>query len=39
VLFRSPDQKTKLERVASACPVHRSLLPEIEHDVQFVYSE
>jgi uncharacterized OsmC-like protein len=30
-------QRTTLENVARTCPVHRSLLPEIRSDVQFVY--
>ena len=30
-------QRQTLENVALTCPVHRSLLPEIEKDVQFVY--
>ena len=30
-------QRTTLENVARTCPVHRSLLPEISKDVQFVY--
>lgn len=33
----SADQKMKLERAALTCPVHRSLLPEIEKKVEFVY--
>lgn len=30
-------QRTVLERIALTCPVQRSLLPEIETDVRFVY--
>lgn len=30
-------ERTKLERAALTCPVHRSLLPEIEKDVKFTY--
>lgn len=30
-------ERTKLERAALTCPVHRSLLPEIEKEVKFVY--
>jgi putative redox protein len=30
-------EREKLERAAHTCPVHRSLLPEIEKDVRFVY--
>jgi uncharacterized OsmC-like protein len=33
----TPDQRTKLERAALTCPVHRSLLPEIETKITFVY--
>jgi putative redox protein len=33
----TPDQKRKLERTAHTCPVHKSLLPEIEAEVTFVY--
>lgn len=31
------EQRRKLENVALTCPVHRSLLPEIGKDVEFVY--
>ena len=31
------EQRVKYERVAHACPVHRSLIPEIEKEVRFVY--
>lgn len=31
------EQKKKLERAAHTCPVHHSLLPEIEKDVKFIY--
>jgi putative redox protein len=30
-------QRKMLEHLALTCPVHRSLLPEIERDVKFVY--
>jgi putative redox protein len=33
----SEDDRTKLERAALACPVHQSLHPDIEIDVQFKY--
>ncbi len=33
----SPAQRDKLERAALTCPVHHSLLPEIEKAVRFVY--
>jgi putative redox protein len=32
-----PEDRQRLERAAHNCPVHRSLLPEIEKDVRFVY--
>jgi putative redox protein len=32
-----PAERQKLERAAHTCPVHRSLVPEIEKDVRFVY--
>jgi uncharacterized OsmC-like protein len=32
-----PAERTKLERAAHTCPVHRSLLPEIEKELRFVY--
>lgn len=35
----TPEQKQKLERTALTCPVHHSLLPEIEKEVRFVYPE
>lgn len=35
----SEDQKKKLERGALTCPVHRSLLQEIEKPVTFVYAD
>ena len=33
------DQRAKLEHAAHNCPVHRSLLPEIRKDVEFVYED
>jgi uncharacterized OsmC-like protein len=33
----TPEQREKLEAAARGCPVHRSLLPEIQRDVQFIY--
>ena len=33
----SDKQRELLERTALGCPVHRSLLPEIHREVQFVY--
>lgn len=35
----SPDQRTKLERAAHHCPVHRTLLPEVDKTVTFVYPD
>lgn len=32
-------QKAKLERAALTCPVHHSLLPEIEKSVTFLYPD
>lgn len=31
------EQKKKLEKAAHACPVHHSLLPEIEKNIKFIY--
>ncbi|HEY0781637.1 MAG TPA: OsmC family protein [Thermoanaerobaculia bacterium] len=33
----TPEQRAKFERAAHTCPVHRSLIPEVEKDVEFVY--
>ena len=33
------EQRKKLEHTALTCPVHRSLLPEITREVQFVYPD
>jgi putative redox protein len=35
----TPDQRTKLERAGHTCPVHKSLLPEIEAEMKFVYPD
>jgi len=35
----SAAQRSKLERAALTCPVHHSLLPEIDKTVTFVYPE
>ncbi|HEV7516441.1 MAG TPA: OsmC family protein [Thermoanaerobaculia bacterium] len=35
----SPDQKKKLENAGHTCPVHKSLLPEIEKEMRFVYPD
>lgn len=32
------EQRKKLEKAAYTCPVHHSLLPEIEKDIIFIYS-
>ncbi|HYH78178.1 MAG TPA: OsmC family protein [Longimicrobium sp.] len=32
-----PEQREKLEAAARGCPVHHSLLPEIQRDVRFIY--
>jgi putative redox protein len=31
------DQRVKLERTAHTCPVHRSLGPDVEKDITFLY--
>jgi putative redox protein len=33
------DQRKKLENAALTCPVHRSLHPEVEKPVTFVYED
>jgi len=33
------DARAKLERAALTCPVHRSLAPEVERPVEFVYPD
>ncbi len=35
----SADQRQRLEAAALGCPVHLSLLPEIQRDVEFLYPE
>jgi putative redox protein len=35
----SPDQKKKLENAGHTCPVHKSLLAEIEAEIRFVYPD
>jgi uncharacterized OsmC-like protein len=34
-----PDQRAKLERAANHCPVHRTLAPEVDQAVTFVYPD
>lgn len=33
----SPENREKLERAAHTCPVHRSLHPEIEKPIEFIW--
>lgn len=35
----NPDQRAKLERAANHCPVHRTLAPEVDKTVTFVYPD
>jgi len=35
----SPEQRARLEHVALHCPVKRSLLPEIQTEVEFLYED
>jgi putative redox protein len=35
----SADQRQKLENAALTCPVHKSLAPEVERPVEFVYPD
>jgi uncharacterized OsmC-like protein len=35
----NPDQRAKLERAANHCPVHRTLAPEVDQPVTFVYPD
>jgi putative redox protein len=33
----SPAERAKLERAAHTCPVHRSLMTDVEQDIRFLY--
>ncbi|HEX8829660.1 MAG TPA: hypothetical protein VF705_00750, partial [Longimicrobium sp.] len=33
----TPEQRQTLEAAARGCPVHRSLAPEIQREVTFIY--
>ena len=35
----SPEQRKKLENAAHTCPVHKSILPEIETPIEFNWGE
>ena len=35
----TPDQRKKLENTAHTCPVHRSLAPDVEKPVEFIYPD
>lgn len=35
----TPDQRRKLENAALTCPVHKSLAPEVDRHVEFVYPD
>jgi uncharacterized OsmC-like protein len=35
----TPEQRQKLERTAHACPVHKTLLAEVDKTITFVYPE
>jgi putative redox protein len=35
----APEQRRKLEHTAHTCPVHRSLIEEIDRSVEFVYPD
>jgi len=35
----TPEQRQKLERVAHTCPVHRTLLEDVDKTVTFVYPD
>jgi putative redox protein len=33
----TPEQRETLEAAARGCPVHRSLAPEIQREITFIY--
>lgn len=33
----TPDQRTKMEEIARTCPVHRSLHPDVQMPMTFIY--
>jgi len=35
----TPAQRKKLEHAGHTCPVHKSILPEIEAEIRFVYPD
>jgi putative redox protein len=35
----APEQRARLEAVGRGCPVHRSLLPDIEKEIEFRYPD
>lgn len=36
--FISPEHRIRLERAAHSCPVHRSLHPDVEKPIEFVWA-
>lgn len=37
--YVSPENRVKLERAAHTCPVHRSLHPDVQKPIEFVWAE